>query len=248
MISRVLKDLSLNQMDRFLATANAIVSRYENSKIRLPNPAIKTALNAFKRRGKDTLFLDYFNEHRVPLLADTEEFLSSTKSAVIESREAYVAVSAFYLLAKELAQDIEKNYDISKIDRATAYKDYPDLKLPLGFQLNLWKVILSVLPENDKDRTAILAKITSMEESLSRTTPVPVPVRGGPSTEQLGEIVTGVSKAFQKPRFQEMVQGIMGDIQTSDISQIFPKIFGVLQDPEFRGIIEEVAKPMAEKQ
>jgi hypothetical protein len=233
-------------MDRFLATAEAIISRYENSKIRLPKPVIKTALNAFKRRGKDTLFLDYFNEHRASLLADMEGFLTSTKSAVIESREAYVAVSAFYLLAKELAQDIEKNYDISKIDRVTAYKDYPDLKLPIGYQLNLWKVILSVVPENDKDRTAILAKITSLEDSLSRSTPVPV--RGGPSTEQLGEIVTGVTKAFQKPKFQEMIQGIMGDIQTADISQIFPKIFGVLQDPEFRGMIEEVAKPMAEKE
>jgi hypothetical protein len=233
-------------MDRFLATIDTIINRYEKNKIRLPKPVIKSALSSFRRNGDASLILSYYQEHRESLLADMTKFLTEDKSAIIKDRESYVAVSAFYLLAKELADDISKNYDLSRIDRLTQYRDYPDLKLPIGYQINLWRAILSVLPEESKDRAVVTAKITELESTFSQSTPSVIP-QSGPSTEQLGQLVAGVSQAFQKPKFQDMIQGILGDVQTSDISQLFPKIFGVLQNPEFREVLEEVAKPMTEK-
>lgn len=236
-------------MNRYLATIDAIIKLYEKDKCRLPKPIIKTALAAFKEVKDPPSMADYFNEYRPKILGNLTKFLTTEKSALIANRDAFIAVSAFYVLADELARDVEANYDLSRLDRASRFRDYPNLKLPLGYQLNLLKAILEAIPANDKDRDLIINQIAVIEASLNPTTEPPVSSSQsvGPSTEQLGMIVAGVTSALQQPKFNEKIQGIMSGIQTSDVSQIFPKIFEMLQDPDFRGVLEKVAQPLANK-
>lgn len=231
-------------MDKFLATIEVIIDKYEKAKIRLPNPNIKIGFRNFAKNPKPELFLEYFKDNKQKLLNDMAAFLSMANSAVAVDKTNYVPVSSFYRLASELASDISTNnsYELSKMTKLQQYTEYPDLKLPIGYQLNLWRTILSVLPESDEDYKSIQGKIIVLETELSQQSP------GAPNSEQLGQIVSGVAEAFKKPNFQGLVQNIMSDVQTGDASQIFGKIFSALQNPEFRDVIEDVVKPVREQQ
>lgn len=232
-------------MDKLLATIDTIIDKYEKSRIRLPNPTIKIAVANFKKASSTTRITavsDYFTEYKHKLLLDMSEFLTMANSAIAIDKTIYVPVSSFYRLASELAADITKTMDLSKMSKLQQYAEYPDLKLPIGYQLNLWRTILEALPESDPDYKSVQGKIVVLESELA-----PQVVGVTSSSEQLGQIVSGVAEAFQKPKFQDMVQNIMSDVQTGDASQIFGKIFGALQNPEFREVIEGVVQPMTKK-
>jgi len=237
--------MATHQMDKLLATIDIIIDKYEKSRIRLPNPSIKIAVANFKKASSTTRITavsDYFTEYKHKLLVNMPEFLSMANSAIAIDKTSYIPISSFYRLASELASDITKTMDLSKLSKLQQYTEYPDLKLPIGYQLNLWRTILEALPESDSDYKTVQGKIVMLEAELA-----PQTVSTTASNEQVGQIVSSVLDAFQKPKFQDMVQNIMSDIHTGDASQIFGKIFVALQNPEFKEVIEGVVQPMTKK-
>ena len=222
-------------MDKFISTCEAIISRYEQVKISLPNPKIKNALKQFKKKYKKIHIVSYYEENRDSLIANAHYFLMDKKSAIIANKDSFIAMTNIYKLADELMESTKKIYSIMEVD-ADTYVKHPDLKLPITFLIDMWKMFLSFLSTENRDYETIKNKIEELE---LRTQKKNEPKLSPQEDDELKKIIDKVANAVKDPSVSQMFTETIKSVDPNDIGKSLPKIYEMVSNEKFKSMLTQ---------
>jgi hypothetical protein len=218
----------MNKMDRFIATCEEIITKYEENKLSIPHRNVKDALKAFKNKYKSSSISEFYEEHRDKLLANPHEFFMSTKSAIIHSKKAFIATSNIYRYANELAEDTKKLHAINEIESDT-YSKYPLLKLPIVFLIDLWKLLLTIHSTEHNDYSLIKEKIAELEGGLSKKT--------FKEDDELKSIITKLADVVKEPEVSNEIAKTIKEVNPDDIGSSLPRIYNLLNNERIKKLL-----------
>lgn len=215
-------------MDKFITTCEEIISKYEEIKLSIPQRNVKDGLKAFKNKHKSSCVVSFYQENRDRLMVNAHEFFMTNKSAIIQSKKAFIATSNIYRYANELAEDTKKLHGINEIERDT-YSKYPILKLPINFLLDLWKLLLTIHSTDDKDYQLIKEKIEQLDSGLNK--------KLIHEDDELKNIITKLADVVKQPAVSNELAKTIKEVNPDDIGASLPKIYNLLNNEHIKKLL-----------